>query len=42
MIIGTMKIMILIGHLAHGRFLCIRKPLLYWIRKMGVKLLKKR
>ena len=26
----------------HGRFLCIRKPLLYWIGKMGVKLLKKR
>lgn len=25
-----------------GRFLCIRKPLLYWIGKMGVKLLKKR
>lgn len=25
----------------HGRFLCIRKPLLYWIGKMGVKLLKK-
>ena len=23
----------------HGRFLCIRKPLLYWIGKMGVKLL---
>ena len=26
----------------HGRFLCIRKPLLYWIGKMGVKMLKKR
>ena len=26
----------------HGRFLCIRKPLLYWIGKLGVKLLKKR
>ena len=26
----------------HGRFLCVRKPLLYWIGKMGVKLLKKR
>ena len=26
----------------HGRFLCIRKPLLYWIGKMGVRLLKKR
>jgi hypothetical protein len=26
----------------HGRFLCIRKPLMYWIGKMGVKLLKKR
>ena len=25
----------------HGRFLCIRKPLLYWIGKMGVKWLKK-
>ena len=25
----------------HGRFLCIRKPLLYWIGKMGVKLLKR-
>lgn len=25
----------------HGRFLCVRKPLLYWIGKMGVKLLKK-
>lgn len=25
----------------HGRFLCIRKALLYWIGKMGVKLLKK-
>ena len=26
----------------HGRFLCIRKPLLYGIGKMGVKLLKRR
>ena len=26
----------------HGRFLCIRKPLLYWIGKMGVKWLKGR
>ena len=26
----------------HGRFLCIRKPLLYWIGKMGVKWLKKK
>lgn len=26
----------------HGRFLCVRKPLLYWIGKTGVKLLKKR
>ena len=26
----------------HGRFLCIRKPLLYWIGILGVKLLKKR
>ena len=26
----------------HGRFLCVRKPLLYWRGKMGVKLLKKR
>jgi lipid II:glycine glycyltransferase (peptidoglycan interpeptide bridge formation enzyme) len=26
----------------HGRFLCVRKPLLYWIGKMGVKILKKR
>ena len=24
----------------HGRFLCIRKPLLYWIGKIGVKWLK--
>ena len=24
----------------YGRFLCIRKPLLYWIGKMGVKFLK--
>ena len=26
----------------YGRFLCIRKPLLYWIGKMGVKWLKSR
>ena len=26
----------------HGRFLCVRKPILYWIGKFGVKLLKKR
>lgn len=26
----------------HGRFLCIRKPLLYYIGKLGVKILKKR
>lgn len=26
----------------HGRFLCVCKPLLYWIGKLGVKLLKKR
>ena len=26
----------------HGRYLCIRKPLLYWIGKIGVKILKKR
>lgn len=26
----------------HGRYLCICKPLLYWIGKLGVKLLKKR
>ena len=26
----------------HGRFLCVRKPLLYWIGKMGVNLLIKR
>ena len=26
----------------HGRFLCIRKPLLYWIGTLGVKILKKR
>lgn len=26
----------------HGRFLCVRKPLLYWIGKMGVRLLKRR
>ena len=25
----------------HGRFLCVRKPLLYWIGKTGVKLLKR-
>ena len=25
----------------HGRFLCVRKPLLYWIGKMGVNWLKK-
>ena len=25
----------------HGRFLCVRKPLLYWIGKMGVKWLKR-
>ena len=25
----------------HGRYLCICKPLLYWIGKLGVKLLKK-
>ena len=25
----------------HGRFLCIRKPLLYWIGKMGVKWLRR-
>ena len=25
----------------HGRFLCVRKPLLYWIGKIGVKLLKR-
>ena len=25
----------------HGRFLCVRKPLLYWIGKIGVSLLKK-
>ena len=25
----------------HGRFLCVRKPLLYWIGKMGVKILKR-
>jgi lipid II:glycine glycyltransferase (peptidoglycan interpeptide bridge formation enzyme) len=24
----------------YGRFLCVRKPLLYWIGKMGVKWLK--
>jgi lipid II:glycine glycyltransferase (peptidoglycan interpeptide bridge formation enzyme) len=26
----------------HGRFLCVRKPLLYWIGKMGVKYLKRK
>lgn len=26
----------------HGRFLCVRKPLLYWIGKMGVKFLKRK
>ena len=26
----------------HGRFLCVRKLLLYWIGKVGVKILKKR
>ena len=26
----------------HGRYLCVRKPLLYWIGKLGVKLLQKR
>ena len=26
----------------HGRFLCVRKSLLYWIGKMGVKILKRR
>lgn len=26
----------------HGRFLCVRKPLLYWIGKMGVRLLKRK
>ena len=26
----------------HGRYLCVRKPLLYWLGKMGVKLMKKR
>lgn len=26
----------------YGRFLCVRKPLLYWIGKLGVKILKKR
>ena len=26
----------------HGRFLCVRKPLLYWIGKLGVKLLKRK
>ena len=28
--------------LEYGRFLCVRKPLLYWIGKMGVKWLKKK
>lgn len=26
----------------HGRYLCVRKPLLYWMGKLGVKLLKRR
>ena len=26
----------------HGRFLCVRKPLLYWIGKMGVNWLKRK
>ena len=26
----------------HGRFLCVRKPLLYWIGKMGVKWLRRK
>ena len=26
----------------HGRYLCIRKPLLYWIGKIGVKILKRK
>lgn len=26
----------------HGRFLCIRKPLLYWIGKMGVQWMKRK
>ena len=26
----------------HGRYLCVRKPLFYWIGKTGVKMLKKR
>ena len=26
----------------YGRFLCVRKPLLYWIGKMGVKWLKRK
>lgn len=26
----------------HGRFLCVRKPLFYWIGKLGVKILKRR
>ena len=30
------------GHLVeHGRFLCVRKPLLYWIGKLGVKWIKR-
>ena len=30
------------GHLVeHGRFLCIRRPLLYWIGKLGVKWIKR-
>ena len=28
--------------LEHGRFLCVRKPLLYEIGKLGVKILKKK
>ena len=26
----------------HGRYLCVRKPMLYWIGKMGVKWLKRK
>ncbi len=26
----------------HGRYLCVRKPLLYWIGKTGVRMLKRR
>lgn len=26
----------------HGRYLCVRNPLLYWIGKIGVKMLKRR